>query len=495
MSVQGQSRYPTRSPIDQRGEQTINRDVKSSGGIKFFASDQDSVLKWNLNRPFQAQNTEALYKMSAVNHANDEYKATRPSQILKSEKYVTDLVEVLRNDFMNPFDSNIDKGKLLNLSSGIPVNDDLAEDILKIKDRGIDSYNEFVEKRIKSQAIKVHDPIKRQKCALFTDTERKVTLKHKGNEKTIEVNRDVLTKLLALSAKHNKVIDFEAALTYPLSPVPLSLSHPDGTRRKTMKSSLMSVINSYYDTNLDLPLPPKQTSMYIVDLMALIRTVSPIPETYSHLVHNLIEGLPKNYKPIDIVADTYRENSLKNNERNLRGISDKVMISSSSSKIPRNFTDFLKNGDNKTRLIELIKDELVKNSKEILSKLSCEIIYFSMDNICVKISECSSCEVSELASNLKEADNKLLLHTKNSIHNNPDHKIVIRSPSGDIDINIVFINIFYNNTDIIWIDYGTGDNRRTINLRSIDIDSDKRSALIGFHAAAGNDCFILFSTW
>ena len=86
--------------------------------------------------------------MSDVNHANVEYKATRPSQIFKSEKYVIDLVEVLRNDFMNPFDSNIDKDKLLNLSSGIPVNDDFAEDIIKIKDRGIDSYNEFVEKRL-----------------------------------------------------------------------------------------------------------------------------------------------------------------------------------------------------------------------------------------------------------------------------------------------------------------------------------------------------------
>ena len=250
----------------------------------------------------------------------------------------------------------------------------------------------------------VYIHIKRQKCALFKDTERIVTLTSKGNEKTIEVNRDVLSKLLALSAKHNKVIDFEVVLTYPLSPVPLSLSHPDGARRKTMKSSLMTVINSYYDTDLDLPLPPRQTSTYIVDLMALIRTVSPIPETYSHLVHSLIERLPKIYKRIDIVADTYRENSLKNNKRNLRGISGKVMISSSSSKIPISFTDFLKNGNNKTRLIELIKDELVKNSKEILSKLSCEIIYFSMDNICVEISEPSSCEVSELASNQEEAD-------------------------------------------------------------------------------------------
>ena len=141
-----------------------------------------------------------------------------------------------------------------------------------------------------------------------------------------------------------------------------------------MKSSVMSVINSYYETNSDLPFPPRQTSTYIVDLMALIRTVPPILETYSHLVHNTIEGVPKNYKRIDILADTDRGNSLKINERNLSGISDKVMISSSSSKMPRNVTDFLKNGDNKSRLIELIKDELVKSSKESLSKLSREII-------------------------------------------------------------------------------------------------------------------------
>ena len=314
--------------------------------------------------------------MADINHANDEYKATRPSQILKSEKYVTDLVEILKNDFVNPFNSNIDKDKLHNLSSGIPVNDDLAEDILQTKDCGINSYNEFVEKRTKSQAVKIHDPIKRQKVSLFKNTTGKVILKQKGNEKTIEVNRDVLAKLLALSTKHNKVIDFEVALTYPLSPVPISLSHPDGTRRKTTKSSLMNIINSYCDTNFDHSLPPRQTSTYMVDLMALIRTVSPVPETYSSLTNNLIERLPKDYNRIDIIADTYQENSLKNNERDMRGISDKVIVSSPPSKIPRNFTAFLKNGDNNTRLIELIKDELVKNSAAILSKLSCKFFFF-----------------------------------------------------------------------------------------------------------------------
>ena len=65
-----------------------------------------------------------------------------------------------------------------------------------------------------------------------------------------------------------------------------------------------------------------------------------------------------------------------------------------------------------------------------------------MDNVCVKISKRSSCEVSEMASNQEEADSKLLLHTKHSIHNNPDHKIAIRSSSGDIDFNILLSTFF-----------------------------------------------------
>ena len=37
-SVQGQARYPSRIPIERipRGKQTINRDAKTAGGIKFF---------------------------------------------------------------------------------------------------------------------------------------------------------------------------------------------------------------------------------------------------------------------------------------------------------------------------------------------------------------------------------------------------------------------------------------------------------------------------
>ena len=57
LSVQEQDRYAIRTSIDQRGEQTINRNAKTSGGIKSFVSNEKSVLKWCLNRSEQARNS------------------------------------------------------------------------------------------------------------------------------------------------------------------------------------------------------------------------------------------------------------------------------------------------------------------------------------------------------------------------------------------------------------------------------------------------------
>ena len=34
ISIQAQDKYPLRTPTDQRGGRTINRDAKASGGIK-----------------------------------------------------------------------------------------------------------------------------------------------------------------------------------------------------------------------------------------------------------------------------------------------------------------------------------------------------------------------------------------------------------------------------------------------------------------------------
>ena len=414
LSVQGQDQYDLRIPIDQRGEQTVNKDAKTSGGIKYFASDSNSIRKWTLNRPAQALNTKTLYEMADVKHSNDEYKANRPSQILKSEQHVQNVLKVLTEDYINPFDSTLDKNSLFNLSSGIPIEDDMAEQILKIKDNGSKLYSAFVSNRLQSSKIKFHDPIKRQKLLLFKNSCRKVIVKQKEKEQAIEVNRQILAKLLALSAKHNQPIDFEYALTFPLTPIPLSLAHPDGTRRTTPKSALMKVFDNYQNLSTITTLPAKDGNTFLIDLMALIRTISPIPDTYAQFATAIFSRLPSGYDRIDIVTDTYRTNSLKNPEREKRGVSSKILINSAASKIPSNFNEFLKNGENKTRLIEILKDELILHRNSIMIEHGCNQMFFSMDSVCYRITVDSISEVEDLKPIKKKRTHKLLLHAKHA---------------------------------------------------------------------------------
>ena len=108
LSVQAQSTYPLRTSVDQWGEQTTNRDAKTSSGIKPFASNKESILKWTLNHPSQAENTQALYERAGVKRSTEDCKCTRPSEMIKSEGRVAKVKEVLANDFLNPFDPTLD---------------------------------------------------------------------------------------------------------------------------------------------------------------------------------------------------------------------------------------------------------------------------------------------------------------------------------------------------------------------------------------------------
>ena len=67
--------------------------------------------------------------------------------------------------------------------------------------------------------------------------------------------------------------------------------------------------------------------------------------------------------------------------------------------------------------------------------------------------------VDGLSSNEEEADTKLLLHAREFLENSTDPVVLVRSPSGDIDISVLFINMFQAESERIYIDFGTGKSR------------------------------------
>ena len=73
ISVQCRERYPLRTAIDMRGEQTLNKDAKTSGGVTQFASSSSSVQKWAMNRSDAAATRKALREMTGLSDSNTIY--------------------------------------------------------------------------------------------------------------------------------------------------------------------------------------------------------------------------------------------------------------------------------------------------------------------------------------------------------------------------------------------------------------------------------------
>ena len=102
------------------------------------------------------------------------------------------------------------------------------------------------------------------------------------------------------------------ALAYPLSPIPLSLATGGGKRRETSKSKLIALLVekvALKDPKTDNSVKEiKDDATFVIDLIAAIRAMTNLPSTYEEFVWHFVSTLPKGFKRLDIVADTYRTN-------------------------------------------------------------------------------------------------------------------------------------------------------------------------------------------
>ena len=138
-------------------------------GTKSFATNENTVLKRCLNRAEQSKNTTALKEMCGLGMDPGMYKPMRPSQIIKSERDVQKILRILIEDYINPFDLDVENEYLVCLSSGEPFSDEITDSILFVLWQGRILYEEFVEKSIKLGTVPFHDPIKKNSVKFFND--------------------------------------------------------------------------------------------------------------------------------------------------------------------------------------------------------------------------------------------------------------------------------------------------------------------------------------
>ena len=134
-----------------------------------------------------------LYKLTRLLESTTLYKSMKPKQINILEEKVSQVTEIIKQEYENSFSIHVDKEKLVNVISGGALNDDIAESILNMVDVG------------KLRKIRI------------TKKDRSV--------KVAEVNRNILRAFNFYSLRTGNPVDFKKALSYSLSPLPLSISN------------------------------------------------------------------------------------------------------------------------------------------------------------------------------------------------------------------------------------------------------------------------------
>ena len=72
--------------------------------------------------------------------------------------------------------------------------------------------------------------------------------------------------------------------------------------------------------------------------MAYIRTMVNLPDTYERLAWQFMSDIPKGFSRIELVADSFLNNFIKDAERIKRGTSKKITVRSIKSKFPSGFS-------------------------------------------------------------------------------------------------------------------------------------------------------------
>lgn len=107
----------------------------------------------------------------------------------------------------------------------------------------------------------------------------------------VRLQRDLFGRLLSLSL--DAQINLEKMLCFPITPIPLSLCHIDGSINKTVKSVLVKVLEQQSE---DMEQPPSNVDMVIIDGFFLLNTISDMPRTFGDVSKKLLAVLVKNQR-------------------------------------------------------------------------------------------------------------------------------------------------------------------------------------------------------
>jgi hypothetical protein len=203
----------SRIPVDQTLEETVNKDTQTSGGTKGFSLKKGAVEKYYITAEYRASALRQLRENLNIT-SNFSHSDLHAPRIKTDELCVASAVQLLHNEWTNPFDRN--PSDIVSLSTGRAVPSDVQSSLLTVRKKGEEAYETFKKDRLE-KGEKFFDPIKKINLKTFTST---TTSKKYGKNKDVIIKSDrKLFASMILIAEHRSLNMLEV-FSHPLGPLP-----------------------------------------------------------------------------------------------------------------------------------------------------------------------------------------------------------------------------------------------------------------------------------
>ena len=214
----------------------------------------------------------------------------------------------------------------------------LFSQILNIAQIGNEKRKQFISECIETPE-RFEKAIKREKLKTFATEAGKKKITSKDG-KLIEscFLRDIFESILFLSLQRK--VDMAEVLAYPLTPVPLALSHVNASMLTIEKSLLMRNIEERVTT-----IPPFVTDQTVIDASFFLYLQKDLPVMFGKIAIILLRKIMAfDRNTIHFVTDKWLQPSIKDSERDVRNSTQaSYQIKGPEQKRPSKWTDSMKN--------------------------------------------------------------------------------------------------------------------------------------------------------
>lgn len=477
----------SRTAVDLTLEQSLNADAASrQTGISSFTTSATARRRWLVTRSARSAIIGSLLEKTGLKSPDECIKDLKGHRIRKDNEDMHKVLDTI-TAHMNPFQIETDDN-LYCLSTGKSVPNDIKTNLLNCQELGMRWCQEF-EDGCHHDPARFEKPIPRCKVKNFASIAIKTSVK--SNKKVVELQgtRDLFGRLLFLSSKNN--LDLNKVFSFPLTPVPLSLAHVDGSPNKTDKAKLLHKLENEVHSTI----PGSPVDVTIVDGMFLLHTLQNLPVTFGEVASLILRVLCSMSVRVDMICDVYKNPSIKDIEHSRRSADETAYsITGPSQQRPKEWQKALQSPGFKMAFVKFLAQEWASHGDP--NTLTGHHVYLAVDDVChhytVQQGSVIHEEVAELAGTHEEADTRIVFHlSKLLASDNPT--IAVRSSDTDVFVLLLYhISQMCNSQEpLVWMDVGLSANntRRYINISQLvqHVDREVLEALPAFHAYTGSD--------